>query len=263
MVLTPNVLRICTRLGIYSKIREVTFSHNGVDLVNMNEDQIGTFVLGEEKRFGYPALCLYRAFLRNTILVKAEKRSIKKSIDGNKASTGFSSGEQVDTDLMVNVNSIYSLVRNYLYPQGRTSDLDIAKVILGPKGSFVRMPVTGKNGDILFFSTIEVPDRSPEEWRMLDFNKGELVRLLARFDSEERLDVVKGLIKDIYLKRYYSWLFNTVLNLEKWYSEKQRLVILSDVTHAISLSVNQGVRMSLENTVTLAIVILHVKDIHD
>ncbi|KAH8805104.1 hypothetical protein F5884DRAFT_859716 [Xylogone sp. PMI_703] len=291
MVLTPNALRVCARLGVYSKIRQIAFIHDGVDLVNINGDHLGTFVLGGEKDFGYPALRLHRSTVRKVILAEGESRgieikynmrciSISESSNGSKANITFSGGEKVEADLVVGADGIHSLVRDYLSPEKSepifsgqmtiggfvsrelitVNDPDAAKIILGPNGSFARMPAAGGNTDVFFFSTIEVSDRSLVEWRKLDSNKQELVGVLKnKFGAAGWSDIVSQFIRNAPLENYYSWPYRFVPMLERWSSKKERVVILGDSAHAIPPSAGQGAAMSLEDASTLAIIIERTK----
>jgi 2-polyprenyl-6-methoxyphenol hydroxylase-like FAD-dependent oxidoreductase len=236
MVLTPNALRVCDRLGIYSQLREEGFAHDGGEIVNTKGELIGNLVLGSEKLFGYPALRLYRTFLRETLLTKAESRGVKvkydmrcvsviESVAGGSVVLEFANGEEVEGDLVIGSDGIHSALRQYIDPQNSeptfsgqlavcgfaprdmvtASDVEKVEMILGSKGSFARMPAAGKDNDILFFSTLEVPDRSQEEWRMLMDNKTELLGLLEKFSSEEWPDIVRGLIRDAPKEKYYGF----------------------------------------------------------
>lgn len=200
---------------------------------------MGNLVLGSEERYGYPSVRTYRNSLwkelvREALAVGISIRfgwkfsGIQREDTEDALVVNFANGERVKADVVVGADGIHSKLRTWLYPgsdaqySGQTvvyafgtkegMEVDEGQhipeqlALFGENGSFFMLATDPAAKEILFFSTLEIPDRSKEEWENLNSDKQQLPRMLRdRFSGPEWPKVVRHLLKNTSEEMYTCW----------------------------------------------------------
>ena len=187
-------IRVLNHLGVYDQVRAQGFIHEYGSFANVKGDPIGKLVLGSEELYDFPAVRIFRNSLRQVLLEEASRQGFDVRYDMRAAKVSnetkdsvslvFQDGTSVTADLVVGTDGMNSPVREYVAPgevpkftgqvavigfAKKTSlrgneEIDSTKMIVSAEGSFAMMPADGASDQIMFFSTIEIHDRTKEEW---------------------------------------------------------------------------------------------------
>ena len=88
-----------------------------------------------------------------------------------------------------------------------------------------------------------------------------LVKFLQQ-DTEHFPEIVQNAVSHIPHGKINVWPFYIVPKLEKWASEKRRVIILGDGAHAIPPSSGQGINQALEDAYILALLLAQANKIN-
>lgn len=283
MVITPNGLRVLEHIGVLDQVRSQGFGHESVSLLNIKDGLIKQIMLGSEELFGYPAIRLYRNTLRRILLEDALKRGVEIkfgarciSVENETADSStvvFENDDSVTADLVIGTDGMNSRIREHICPDQlpmysgqvaviafaeKTSipDPDVmqtAAMIIDREGSFAMIPADGLGDQLMFFSTIQIQERTREQWHDLNGLKQELKHMLQNpFSTEKWPLTVRKLVTDTPEDTFFCWPFYTLPSLKHFVSPLGRTIVAGDSAHAIPPSAGVGESMCLEDAETLA-----------
>jgi len=190
----------------------------------------------------------------------------------------FANGEKIKTDLVVGANGIHSSIREYFNPGSqarylgqsiifgvaKTKDVKgededkAARIIVDKSGLFGYVPTNAADDMLLFFSTVETPDRPRDEWHALAEDRQVLKDMLQdRFSDRQWPEVVRGLVTETPVENLICWPCDTIPEV-KYLSRWGRVIIIGDAAHSIPSTVAQGVAIPIEDGCTLGIAVRHV-----
>lgn len=285
VMLSPNALRILDNLGVYSAVKQQGYSFETLHYRNAAGDLLETYEFGDEKKYGYKGLRVYRNVLIEEMLsaVKAKgipiqfgKKFDRVTEDG--ATTGvtfaFADGSTESADILVGADGIHSTVRKYLYPDlettfigmagitaavpraqlGLPEDYHIPVTITSPQGGFVIAPQQVDGSEVLIGKQQRVSAGEPSWDREFVADKQGGVEFLQT-NNEQFPDFVQRAVSNIDPAKVNKWPFFVVPKLDRWASETRRVLILGDAAHAIPPSVGQGINQAFEDGYILALLL--------
>jgi 2-polyprenyl-6-methoxyphenol hydroxylase-like FAD-dependent oxidoreductase len=287
-MLSPNALRVLDSLGVYERVRTLGYNFENLEY----KDQIGNLIeiqeFGNQEKYGYKSLRIYRHVLIDELLAILKEKSIP-IIYGKKFSRVI---EETDegvtwelTDntthsavLLVGADGIHSTVRQYVYPDlvpeftgmaGITaavptsqlklpSGYHIPVTILAPTGGFVIAPQQIDGSEVLIGKQLRLQDRDRSGWEKYAADKDALVKFLQ--DNDDNFpEFVHNAASQIPHNKINVWPFYVIPKLEKWTSPKRHVVILGDAAHAIPPSAGQGINQAFEDVYIFALLLARTK----
>ena len=281
-MLSPNALKVLNALGVYERVRTKGYNFEYLEYRNNSQEVVETQEFGSEKKYGYKGLRIYRHVLITELLAMLKENGIRIEFGKKFASVTnetdqsvtweFTDGTTHSAALLVGADGIHSTVRKYLYPDlvptftgmaGITAAVPTAQLKLpanyhipvtltSPKGGFVIAPQQIDGSEVLIGKQRRLEDRDRAGWDAFMADKGSLVEFL-RSDNELFPDFVRNATSRIDPDKINVWPFYVVPKLEKWTSEKRRVVILGDAAHAIPPSAGQGINQAFEDVFIFAL----------
>ncbi|KAJ5266457.1 hypothetical protein N7478_009265 [Penicillium angulare] len=282
IMLSPNALRILDTLGIYKTIKPLGYEFKRLHFYT--DKPLDSYEFGDDEKYGYDALRIYRYELIDALLKAVQEREIpihygKKFIKVNsetetEVTWDFEDGETGQAACLVGADGIHSRVRKYLYPElephftnavGVTAAVSRSQIdqgsyempltIMNPqRGAFVIAPQLPDGSEVLIGKQKRVPELDRQGWNDLMSNKEWCVDFL-RDGAEDFPQVVQSAVSDIPLNKINLWPFYVVPKLDTWASKNSRVVILGDAAHAIPPSAGQGINQAFEDVYTYALVL--------
>ncbi|KAH8801735.1 hypothetical protein F5884DRAFT_807705 [Xylogone sp. PMI_703] len=242
LAIAANALRVLDHVGIYKRIRSLGHVNDGPELRNTKGATLGSLALGSEELYGYPSVRTYRNTLWKELLREALEARIDirfgwifneiEREDSESVVVRFVNGERVTAGIVVGADGVHSKLRAYLHPgtnaqyggqtvvmafgirkdmeirsdEGEDEDIPKQLAIFGESGSFFILTTDSAAEEVLFFSTLEVPDRSREEWESFEADKKGLADMLrTRFTTSEWPSAVHSLLKNTSEEKYTCW----------------------------------------------------------
>jgi 2-polyprenyl-6-methoxyphenol hydroxylase-like FAD-dependent oxidoreductase len=287
VMLSPNALRVLDALGIYSAVKTQGYSFDMLHFRDLAGDLTETYEFGSQAKYGYPALRIYRHVLIDALLAALRERRVAveygrkfshvvAETDADGVTFAFADGSTAEAGRLVGADGIHSTVRKYLYPDLETrflgmagmtaavptaqlrlpTDLHLPVTFVSPRhGAFVIAPQGPDGSEVLIGRQKRIPlDVSREELAALASDTDAHVAFL-REGAEAFPDVVRNAVSSIPTDKLNVWPFYVVPRLERWASEKRRVVILGDAAHAIPPSAGQGVNQAFEDVYMLALLL--------
>ena len=281
-MLSPNALRVLDAIGIYEKIKPRGFEFKTLHF--HTDKPLDTFEFGEQKKYGYDALRIYRYELIDALLESIKEKGISieygKKFTAVKSETEteviweFEDGTIGQAACLVGADGIHSRVRKYLYPDlephftnamGVTAAVPISQLkqgsyempltIMNPKrGAFVIAPQLSDGSEVLIGKQKRAEELDRQGWNELMNNKQWCVDFL-RDGSEDFPEIVQSAVSNISLNKINLWPFYVVPKLDTWASKYSRVVILGDAAHAIPPTAGQGVNQAFEDVYTYSLVL--------
>ena len=288
-MLSPNALRILDSLKIYEQIRNKGYNFTYLAFKNDAEETTNLYPLGDEDRFGYKALRIYRQILLAELRAKVhtckipviyeKKFSHVLSESAVEVSFVFTDGTSASAALLVGADGIHSTVRKYIFPSivpGYSGSLAITCTIPrsalrfpadkdysvfpvgihGAMGTFMLAPQNLDGSELLAHTQKKYPEQTREEWERLFSAKDELLALLSTNRSAWP-SVIQDLFDAAPKETLSIWPFYTVPKLPSWSSTSHhnRVIILGDAAHAIPPTAGQGASQALEDAFSLALLL--------
>ncbi|KAI9871127.1 MAG: hypothetical protein M1830_003285 [Pleopsidium flavum] len=286
IMLSPNALRVLDSLGVYERIRSKGYNFESLAFKNEDGETTGLYYFGHQKLYAYKALRVYRQVLVTELLmmlkeagisIKFEQKFshvISESDDG--VTFQFADGSTEWATLLIGADGIHSKVRRYVSPSVAPSysgqlaitsaikrstlrfpvgiEYNLPVSISAKPGAFILAPQDVDGGEVLAGTQRVFPERDRVGWEKLASEKGELLELF-RANMKEWPDIVQSALENIPTESITIWPYYTVPRLEKWASDRKRVIILGDAAHAIPPTAGQGVNQAFEDTYTLALLL--------
>ena len=121
-MLSPNALRVLNSLGVYERIRGKGYNFSNIAFKNEEEETTDLYPLGDEHRYGYKALRIYRQVLldelrstvhaRDILIVYGKKFSHVLSESPTEVSFAFTDGNSASASLLIGADGIQSSIAN-------------------------------------------------------------------------------------------------------------------------------------------------------
>ncbi|KAF4956886.1 hypothetical protein FGADI_3489 [Fusarium gaditjirri] len=297
IALAPNAARVLDHIGVYSLLRTQGFNYEEISFENGSGTVLGKFLNGSQRQYNFQALRIKRSLVHDALISACNQRGIpiryEKKFKSIMAETDhdvtvqFEDGETATAGFVVGCDGIHSKVRDHIQVvqpefsglmgvmgavmETKLDSMHVASrpplpaMMFGASGSFAIMPCSFDGQVVGYFATLEMKDRSRDEWYQLYQNKTELHQLLAdRFTSPDSPwpAVVQELCQKTPNDALTSWPFFSVPELHNWRSDTGRVVIIGDAAHAIPPTGGQGAAMAFEDAETLAYVLERIHDAH-
>lgn len=288
-MLSPNALRILNSLGVYEQIRNKGYNFSNMAFKNEHEETTDVYPLGDEERYGYKALRVYRQILlaelraavhaSNIPVIYGKKFSHVLSESPVEVSFAFTDGTSASAALLIGADGIHSTVRKYVSPSTAPgysgtmaitcaipraalefpSDKDYSVLpvgIHGAMGTFVLAPQNPDGSEFLAGTQKKYPEQNREGWDRLFSAKDELLELLSSNKSAWP-SLVQSVLDNIPKETLSIWPFYLVPKLSSWTStsHSNRVIILGDAAHAIPPTAGQGASQAFEDAYSLALLL--------
>lgn len=284
VMLSPNALKVLDAFHLYDDLRTQGFNFSHLHYRDVSGNLIETYEFGNKDEYGYEALRIYRHVLIDTLLAELKRKNIAIQFgakfthiteeDSNSVSFAFADGSTGKADVLVGADGIHSRVRKYLYPDlepkfigmaGTTAAVPTAQLklpegyhlpvtISSPQGAFVIAPQQLDGSEVLIGKQRRVAEQDRAAWEKTLADKDEAVRFLQQ-DQEHFSDIVRNAVSHIDPEKINVWPFFVVPKLDRWASEKRRVIILGDAAHAIPPSAGQGINQAFEDVYILALLL--------
>ncbi|KAI7774481.1 hypothetical protein LA080_008314 [Diaporthe eres] len=284
VMLSPNALKVLDAFHLYDHLRTQGFNFSQLHYRDVSSNLIETYQFGNKDEYGYEALRIYRNVLIDTLLAELKRKEIPLQFgakfthiieeDLNSVSFAFADGSTGTADILVGADGIHSRVRKYLYPDlepkfigmaGTTAAVPTAQLklpegyhlpvtISSPQGAFVIAPQQLDGSEVLIGKQRRVAEQDRAAWEKTLADKDEAVRFLQQ-DQEQFSDIVRNAVSEINPEKINVWPFFVVPKLDRWASEKRRVIILGDAAHAIPPSAGQGINQAFEDVYILALLL--------
>ncbi|EXJ75438.1 uncharacterized protein A1O5_02134 [Cladophialophora psammophila CBS 110553] len=279
VMLSPNALKVLDALDVYQDVRGRGYNFELLKVVKVDGELIETYEFGGKEKYGYQANRCYRYELIDVILSKIHSlgvsvvfgRKYVRVVDETEDHVVWESsdGTQSMASFLVGADGIHSSVRKYLYPDvepkfiemaGITSAVPASQVtypygkIDQPltitaegKGAFVIAPQKPDASEMFFGKQKHIEEElSREGWDKFLADKEGLVKFLQQ-DAEAFGEVAVTATAKIPHDKINVWPFYVIPHLDRWASQKRRVVILGDAAHAIPPSAGQGINQAFED----------------
>lgn len=284
VMLSPNALKVLDALHVYDDLRTQGFSFTQLHYRNVSGNLLETYEFGNRGKYGYDALRIYRHVLIDTLLAELKRKEIPIKFGAkftqiteetsNSVSFAFADGFTETADILVGADGIHSRVRKYLYPDlepkfigmaGTTAAVPTAQLrlpegyhlpvtIVSPQGAFVIAPQQLDGSEVLIGKQRRVAEQDRAAWEKTLADKESSVRFLQQ-DQEKFPEIVKNAVSHINPDKINVWPFFVVPKLDRWASDKRRVIILGDAAHAIPPSAGQGINQAFEDVYILALLL--------
>lgn len=289
LMLSPNALRTLDTLGVYARIKDRGFHFRDLSFNNAEHETLDTYEMGNEAKFGYDALRVYRQVLLDELkgmvgevgveVVYGRKFERVVSEEDGEGDGGvrfaFEDGGEETVDLLVGADGIHSSVRKVLDPDVRPAFSNFLAVtypvqtmdvefpfkpyplpvgIHSSAGAFVLAPQNPEGSEMLAGIQYRTHERDREGWDGLWRNKDGLYRMIREsYDSWNPM--VQSALDAVPKEKLSIWPFYTVPKISRWSSGAGRVVILGDSAHAIPPAAGQGVNQAFEDVHSLALLV--------
>ncbi|PMD31526.1 FAD/NAD(P)-binding domain-containing protein [Hyaloscypha variabilis F] len=291
VMLSPNALKVLDALSVYSRIRTKGYNFETLEYKNGDGKLLEVYEFGSEEKYGYKALRIYRKVLIEELVEMLREKGVQivfgkkfvKVLEESEESVSweFADGTVGKASLLVGADGIHSTVRKYLYPDlkptfaggmGVTAAVPteqlklppgyhIPVTILTPHGSFVIAPQQVDGSEVLIGKQKRVPkDHDRAGWDAISADKEALVKFLQQ-DTEHFPEFVRNAVSKIGHGKINVWPYYIVPKIERWTSDKRRIVILGDSAHAIPPSAGQGINQAFEDIYIFALLLGQVNKV--
>lgn len=253
----PNALRVIDKLGAMGSLMEVS----GIMKRAYIKDSTGKILQQMEMDYEYPAICLHRADLLQTLLDLIPEQALKTAHkltsieqDKNSVSLCFSNGEKARADVAIAADGINSRIRQLMFdgkkPVFRGYNIWRGVVNLehdfhhsgsetwGEGARVGLVPI--KNGDIGWWATCnETVDTQEDE----QIAREKLMQVFGKWHSpipkviEKTENIIKNGIFDRPPRKGWA---------------KGRVILLGDAAHPTTPNLGQGACMAIEGSYLLA-----------
>jgi 2-polyprenyl-6-methoxyphenol hydroxylase-like FAD-dependent oxidoreductase len=288
-MLCPNSAPILHSLGAYESLKNDSYQLEAVTYKNAAGLTTDKFYFGNKNKYGFKALRAHRHLVLENLRQLAEEKGVnvlygrkfEKVISESKVEGvrfSFADGSEATASLLIGADGIHSKVRSSVFPNAPIPQYSGQTAFVGTTTlSNLRIPSkdfkdsfpmvmfgTGSNGACLLFNfskdgeTIAVathrpwPEQDREGWDALAKDRKRIIKMIEGEKSGAWPDVVESAIESLTEDTTSIWPYYQLPRLEKWVSEKGRVLLLGDAAHAIPPSGGQGANQAFEDAWTLA-----------
>ncbi|KAI3400606.1 hypothetical protein diail_2317 [Diaporthe ilicicola] len=283
-MLSPNALKVLDSFHLYDDLKTQGFNFSRLQYRDVDGNLLETYEFGDKDEYGYEALRIYRHVLVDSLLVELKRKNIPirfgvkfthvTAETPDAVSFAFADGSTGTADVLVGADGIHSRVRKYLYPDlepkfigmaGMTAAVPTAQLklpegyhlpvtITSREGAFVIAPQKVDGSEVLIGKQRRVAEQDREGWEKTLADKDDAVRFLQQ-DQEMFSEIAQNAVSHIDPDKINFWPFFVVPKLDRWASEKRRVIILVDAAHAIPPSAGQGINQAFEDVYILALLL--------
>lgn len=286
VMLSPNALKVLDALDMYQVVRGKGYNFDDLEMQKVTGEFVERYEFGSQEKYGYQANRIYRHELIDIILSNIRAKGIPV-VFGRKFSHivdetddhvvwESTDGEKSTATCLVGADGIHSTVRQYLYPElvpkfrgmaGITASVPANKVthvggkidkpitiIAEGKGAFVAAPQKADASEMFIGKQRRMDELSREGWDQFLADRQELIRFMQE-DAEAFGEVAVTSTNNIDPDKMNVWPFYVIPQLDKWASEKRRVVVLGDSAHAIPPSAGQGINQAFEDVYMFALLL--------
>jgi salicylate hydroxylase len=270
----PNAARLLKRIGLDDQLRKIGSSINGITLRTSQGEAIttpsgpATPAFSREGGQGYN---VHRADFLNLLFAALPKgkvnlghRCIQLKEDGDRVHLSFTNGAATEADVVIGADGIRSVVRREIGLQSRptsegimayrglipaerlawANDLKDPALWLGSGRSFLLYPVAG--GQLInMVAFVPTDTESEESWSA----PGDLKALAAEYAGWDK--PVQDTINS--LDETFRWGIYDRAPLPYW--STSRITLMGDAAHPMVPHVGQGAGQSIEDAITLAVLL--------
>ena len=294
-MLSPNSLRALDKLGVFERMLPKSYKFQDLYFYSQDDKLVDVFEFGNQERYGYSGIRVYRFELINGLLDLVKEAGIKVeygrkfesivSETENSVTWRFTDGSEETASLLVGADGIHSRVRKYLHPDlepkftnmiGVTAAVPAKQLKLennqyklpatfmhDKRGAFVIAPQLADGSEVLIGKQKIFVGEDPgrDAWKAMNSDKTWCVDFL-REGNEDFPAIVANSTSEISPKRVNLWPFYLLPKLETWASSDKhgRVAILGDAAHAIPPTAGQGVNQAFEDVYTFAGVLGQLKE---
>jgi len=270
----PNAARLLKRIGLDDQLRKIGSPISGITLRTSKGDAITTPVGPATPAFspdGGQGYNVHRADFLNLLFAALPKgtvalghRCIQVKEDGNRIHVSFANGASADADVVIGADGIRSVVQREIGLQSRptsegimayrglipaerlawANDLKDPALWLGSGRSFLLYPVaSGRLINMVAF--VPTDTESEESWSA----PGDLKALAAEYAGwdEPVVDTINS------LDETFRWGIYDRAPLPYWSTDC--ITLMGDAAHPMVPHVGQGAGQSIEDAITLAVLL--------
>lgn len=284
VMLSPNALKVLDAFHLYDDLKTQGFNFSHLQYRDVSDQLLETYEFGSKDEYGYDGLRIYRHVLIDTLLAELKRRDIPIQFGAkfthiteetsDAVSFALADGPTCRADILVGADGIHSKVRKYLYPElepkfigmaGTTAAVPTTQLklpegyhlpvtITSPQGAFVIAPQKLDGSEVLIGKQRRVEEQDRAAWEKALADKEDVVQFLQK-DREQFPEIVQNAVSRISPDKINVWPFFVVPKLDRWASEKRRVIILGDAAHAIPPSAGQGINQAFEDVYILALLL--------
>ncbi|GKT47218.1 FAD-dependent urate hydroxylase [Colletotrichum spaethianum] len=287
MMLCPNALRILDSLDLYKPLLGKAYSFDYVYYKDRKETTVDRYPLGGAEEFGYDAVRIFRQELIEILAKACRERGVSieygkrfvRVVEEDEAGVEFEfqDGGRRRAGLLVGADGIHSRVRStYVAPDVKPNFVGLAALtyavptarlrvpadkhykfpvsVASSNGVFVLAPQGADGGEMLAGTQVPFDAERAALGREALMADKEALKARLRKDEENWPDVVRSALEEIRDETMNVWPFFMLPALERWASEKGRVLVLGDAAHAVPPTTGQGASMALEDAATLALI---------
>jgi 2-polyprenyl-6-methoxyphenol hydroxylase-like FAD-dependent oxidoreductase len=295
IMLSPNSLRALDKLGVYERMVPRSYKFQDLNFLSQDDKLVDVFQFGNEAKYGYSGIRVYRFELINILLDLVREADLKveygRKFDKIVSETEdavtwrFTDGSEESASIIVGADGIHSRVRSYLHPDlapkftnmiGVTAAVPTTQLKVennkyhlpvtfmhDKRGAFVIAPQLVDGSEVLIGKQKIFVGEDPgrDAWKAMNSDKSWCVDFL-REGAEDFPAIVSNATSEISPDKVNLWPFYLLPKLDTWASNDKhgRVVILGDAAHAIPPTAGQGVNQAFEDVYTFAGVLGQLKE---
>ena len=282
VVLTPNGLKVLDSIGILNRIRHNCWQSRYRTYRNDKDELVRKTLVANEELYGYTNHRIWRRSLQDALLSAVNEKGVRIIWNAKfeyvvhevQDEVHFMvNGKEHHAGLLIGADGIYSGVRKYLDPdagpeytgtmgvlahiqwddvQWPTDDYERNCTIQGKPGALFWIPEDKEGSVIMIGKQVKMPGKSRQELEEMAKDEETLCNFYRK-DYDEWGSTAQQIIDAVCRNKdtFYVWPFLKMSKLQKWISDKGRVIIVGDAAHAIPPSSGQGVNQTLEDVHTL------------
>lgn len=207
LALSPNAIRVLQHIGVYDALRLQGYNFEEVSLNNGYGQQLAKFFNGSQNLYNFRSLRVHRKQVQKVLFDELGAQGIPikygMKLCGLEEAEGgvqlkFSNGQTVNADYVAGADGLFSYVRQHITEvepsysglvaitgvfhrdqmDASKADYHLPGFFFGNSGFMAIMPCSPDGNEVSFFSSMESPDRSRDEWNQLASDKERLKNIL-------------------------------------------------------------------------------------
>jgi 2-polyprenyl-6-methoxyphenol hydroxylase-like FAD-dependent oxidoreductase len=258
LMLMSNGLKALDKLGVYTTLKKRGYNFDRIYIQDAESRRImETVEYGNEERYGYQALRIYRTAVLEELLAAVKEKGIpiyfNRKFDHVVCETAsnvtwkFKDGSTVTASLLIGADGIHSTVRSYLAPDVKPAFAHMAAIVAAVPTAQLELPkhpgstnLNDPSNDYPIPSGLLVPRLGAFVIAPQTHNGDEVMitvqrpmtlveaansdkdhlRSLLRQNSERFPAVVQNAVRNIPTEKLIHWPFYHIPRLERWTSSK-------------------------------------------